>query len=256
MYLNDDAPFFVPVLSYNEEKGQVRQVYGTAFKLLQNTFMTTGHSVEAAQSERPFGIGTPLEVRGRVWIMPATAAEIIPEYDLGLIRVDEPDDSRINALPWTMTAIGGGDYVMSGGYAMGLDLAEHTLTCRSFRGNVVADLYKVTLLAGNPVYYELSFAAPVGLSGAPVMDINRNVVGYIIGNRQSGMETIVSREVSSDGAKEETFTRWEGISYGLAVSCHSLKDVKSELLGMSIGEFIQSRPAEPNLRGGRPSTDA
>ncbi len=96
----------------------------------------------------------------------------------------------------------------------GKDPERPHIDARGFKGAVVTAT-QFARLAGAPDIYELSFSAPRGLSGAPVMAADR-VVGIIIGNRSTEMLVFSHREMVTE-EREFVTERFEAMQLGIAI---------------------------------------
>ena len=92
-----------------------------------------------------------------------------PDVDLAVLKVRDFDFKALNWISGTLREF---EAVRTLGFAFGLDVEEKSLTSRAFAGSVVSSR-PLTPLPGRPWGYELTFAAPRGLSGAALMLAHR-----------------------------------------------------------------------------------
>jgi len=149
--------------------------------------------------------------------------------DVGLFEI-EPGQGRLwfGRIPWARKHLTDDDRVRTFGFPYGLNqvAGQQTLVLRSFGRQPVAHLkqYLPPGLIGAPFgAYELSFTAPRGLSGAPLLTKGHNyaVHGVIIGDAQYSMLVHQQSDIerTDDGSRTETKTveRYESLSLGVAV---------------------------------------
>lgn len=88
--------------------------------------------------------------------------------------------------------------------------------------------------------YELSFAAPRGLSGAPLLNTRGTVFlhGVVIGNSQSRVPVFRSEERVSDGSSATIVEQYEALTLGIAVEASTILTQTSKLLGKSVREHL------------------
>ena len=130
---------------------------------------------------------------GRQWSQ-VSEIEVLPACDIGLLKASVPDP---RTFPWSsgpeeLPILAD---VQIFGYPYALDLAERTLQVRAFKGHIVS-VGRVAALPSRPACYALSFAAPRGLSGAPVLSVGQHlrVEGVVVGNKSTEMTVFTDRE--------------------------------------------------------------
>jgi hypothetical protein len=187
----------LPVLSVEvHSDGSVRTrkpiVYGTAFPIAPGLFVTAGHVLRDANSDgepvlsvvvpgepmRPFRVGM---------------YEVFESIDLGLLVCEQlrhlppltPDFDRPLRLLAQVSAVG---------FPLAMDAEYVSLTPRAFGGFVVARR-DLRLLPAQPTGYEVSFFAPQGLSGAPLISTAHGkprCYGYMVQQATLGLGTDVT----------------------------------------------------------------
>jgi trypsin-like peptidase len=157
-------------------------VYGTAFPIGGGLFVTASHVIADVEADGFPALsmlvpGEPL----RAYRVNATAR--YSAFDLGLLRSESPRLRDLPSMPIDFDRTLG---MMLDASAVGFPLAmdpEHlTVTPRAFSGRVVARR-RMTQLPGQPMGYEVSFYAPRGLSGAPLVSTGYGVprcYGYMV----------------------------------------------------------------------------
>ena len=130
--------------------------------------------------------------------------------------------------------------VHSVGYPYAIDRANNCMGMRAFSGHIVSprDWPQLQTI---PRIYELSYQCPRGLSGAPLWTESSpvKVVGVILGNSITEMEVYSERETDSHGEKTTVYQKVEALHLGVALQTAALMDVRSSLLGTTIGEHLR-----------------
>jgi len=156
-------------------------VYGTAFPLAPGLFATAAHVIEAAAADGTPGLSYVSSAADPMVHYAVKSYELVKAIDLAILEA--PSLAKLPAFPI--------DFdrkleFLANASALGFPLAMDAefVTCipRAFGGHVVRrrELYQ---LPGQPPGYELSFPAPEGLSGAPLVSTHYGKAfcyGYII----------------------------------------------------------------------------
>jgi hypothetical protein len=228
----------------------VGEIEGTCFSIGGDICMTAGHVVRTLQASGDvpvvgvfdqFGIGhQPVEI---------VEMEDLP-CDVGLLRLGEmTEDWReyVQAIPWQQRGARPFGNVFALGYAYGLYRAgdRTSVLQRGFRGHVVAQPIDFLPIGyrGDPFHvYELSFAAPRGLSGSPLLTDNTHpqALGVIIGNSQSRMRILEREEVEAGANTRTVIQEFESLSLGIAVHAREIMQLESKLLGSEIRTHVRS----------------
>jgi hypothetical protein len=220
-------------------------ILGTCFSIGGHYMMTAGHVIHsltpADGSIAIVGLWDP----GQTGFKSArvTDREILPR-DIGVLAVDfvYPESAHwFHRLRWNEQTLIGFDAVRCCGYAYGHHVAggRQSVVLRCFQGHVVADLNEFELPGTKgdifPVY-ELSFPAPRGLSGSPLLNSTGSVLvnGVIIGNSASEMLVYRSREVDQDAGTQTIVERYESLTLGIAVRPAAILPLTSRILGTTI----------------------
>jgi hypothetical protein len=194
-------------------------VYGTAFPIRPGVFATAAHVLREAKADAgPDGV-VALFRRGREDIEsgPVIRASVHDGIDLALLEC--PYFGKLPPLPMMVGELDLFTRVSAAGYPLAVDGERLAFVLRGFAGTVVTrrELYH---LPSQPPGYELSFPAPRGLSGAPLVRADRDgtwCVGYIVENWKYSSGDFVA---------------------GLAVDSEALVRVESPLLGGSLGAAL------------------
>jgi hypothetical protein len=217
-----------------EETMILRQVFGTAFSIGEGYFLTAGHVIHAALECEWAGIGFPAE---STWHgSPFIESELLENYDIGVFTAETPG---FKSMRWNLTSLPMLYNVQSIGYPYALDVEHARLNIRAFAGHVVSE-QTFHALKANPKIYELSFQAPRGLSGAPLLTSGRgkSVAGVVIGNRATQMLIFSDKEVLADGYRETTVERYESLQLGIAIQSAAMLDLRCNLLKGSLREHL------------------
>lgn len=188
-------------------------IYGTAFPVFPGLFVTAGHVANDAEVDGIPGLVQVTTDRD-IKVSEITRFEVFSGIDLALLECPGLKDLVPLVLEFEreLTLL---DPAYAIGYPYALDPEWVTVVPRGFRGHVVTrrELYQ---LQGQPAGYELSFHAPQGLSGAPVVSHvqgDHRCYGYIVGQ-------------ATIGAGEEKAV------VGVAVDIRVLLTLKTDILGI------------------------
>jgi hypothetical protein len=216
---------------------EVKEVYGTAFCIAENLFLTNDHVLRNAIAHSSSGIGF---LEGRILKLSRIQAhEFFPSLDMAIFSAAVP---KAKYMKWRSSIQPMLADVQATGFPYALDLSTSTLSVRSFRGTIVSSRTWHSL-NGKPAVYELSFPCPRGLSGSPLLrsGFPPTVIGVIFGNPITDM--IVNREVEKIEEKGTTtiYERTESLHLGLAVQTKSILAINSSILKTTIGDFLQNK---------------
>jgi hypothetical protein len=225
-------------------------IHGTAFPVGGNFFLTAGHVVHELNASSAAGGGVPAlgifhPRTFRQSGIRISDAEILGN-DIGLLQVRfdlAEQESWIFPLYWDPFTHTLGEAVRSPGFAYGDHRVGEAryIVQRSFQGSVVADIgiYLPVGHAGNPFgVFELSFAAPRGHSGAPLLRADGRVMGVVIGNSKSRMLVLDSEEIDESSGARTILQQYESLSLGIAVRAADVFALRSRMLGKTIGQFV------------------
>jgi len=211
----------------------VRNVFGTAFSLSGNIFLTASHVIRAAAAHESFGVCL---VEDGVWgVRKIIRHEVFDDLNAGLFEANVPG---AKPLRWSATELSMLDSVATVGFPYALEITQAKLNVRAFRGEVVSTKIWEGLSA-KPRIYELSFQCPRGLSGAPLWIPGNppTAVGFIIGN--SIMEIVHSeKEESLDSGKTTIYEKTESLRLGIAIQAQAILDRRSDILGTTLREHL------------------
>jgi hypothetical protein len=231
------------------------EVAGTCFLLGGPFYLTAGHVVTRRDDDDYRATVGFLKSRSDNWhAADVVDVELLPD-DLAIIQLATKGESAADAelaFPWVDGTLGPLTDVWTVGYAYGLHTVRDRpmVLQRAFRGHIVADPaeFEIPARSRDPfAAYELSFQAPRGLSGAPLLMgfgehiSDQSIVGVVVGNSSSQMLVYAEEDVDVTGTRTVIVQHWERLNLGLAVQGQSILERHSQLLGQSIREFLSAR---------------
>lgn len=225
------------------------QIEGTCFSIGGDIFLTAGHVVQTLQASDLVPVIGVFDSHGHAQqAVPVIEMEVL-RCDLGILKVGAihpPENDCVAHLPWAGRPLGQLDSVQSLGYAYGIHQIEGrtSIIQRAFRGYVVSDPvdFKPMGYSGDPFHvYEVSFSAPRGLSGSPLMTTSAHLkaTGVVIGNSQSRMLILESEEVERGGGGRTLIQQYESLSLGIVVHAGEVFKSESQLLNKTLGEHLE-----------------
>jgi hypothetical protein len=240
----------LPVFAASKVKGGAYlvegEVLGSAFALGSEFMVTAGHVVDAVGSAQVMVVG----LQSPDGFFKTAVARDIERLagDLALLRVEfvvPGSGTWFNRFKWRDEPIEPFEFVRTVGYGYGLQIVrEHrSVIVRAFQGYIVArrDEFLPVGWPGEPfAVYELSFTAPRGLSGAPLLNSMGNVVvhGVVIGNSESRMLVFRSEERTTEPEALTSVEQYEALTLGVAVQSGALLNQNSSLLGGTVREHL------------------
>jgi Trypsin-like peptidase domain len=217
-----------PILGAWERSGvfHVPTVYGTGFPIGGALHFTAHHVVASIEEAgKTLIVGSypmsPTE-GGTVALHAAVVVGRWPKLDLAAVAVL---GLTTRAIQWRAEPLSLLTPVRSVDYPFGLEIDQYTqqiiMYVRAFAGHVISSCRAKNLryLPGDPLIYELSFTAHLGLSGAALLTANNEIVGCVVRNRTT---------LSADG---------DEMSLGLAVQSSELLALRIDD-GSSIGDLV------------------
>jgi hypothetical protein len=225
---------------------RLANIYGTAFPIGGEYFLTADHVLKNALKNPYCGLGFA-GLNRQLSSRSLIAHESFPDYDVALLQGYAPDTPLLS---WDLTNQDPFADVQTMGYPLAWDVKQSEIYTRAFKGHIVTTRRWHDLKAA-PNIYELSFQAPPGLSGAPLVSIAYppQLVGMIIKDTtsQMGLPTSIITEKSSDGTQTITEIQ-EAFHLGIALTSGVLASIHSELLGGSLATRLRRAGLLPEER--------
>ena len=238
-----------PVLGFDEFPGNGTpnvsnmkgDVYGTAFWIGGDYYLTAGHVMKGALEHERIALGM-LDDPVSILALPISDShiEIKAEIDLALFKVQgvikpvKYNFATSNEVPLNQE-------VLSVGYPFAVDRDIGGITFRSFKGHIVGSGRRHIGDDRRPFVYELSYMCPKGLSGSPLItDCNTpQILGLVIGNTDTSITIFSEKEVAQEGNAINSYERTESMHLGIALMSFVFLDMKFELLdNRSINEVF------------------
>ena len=140
-------------------------IFGTAFALAPDLFLTAGHVTLSAASAGDVALaqlgGSPDGSHFEL----VDECEVFDEIDVSMLRCKGFELPGLNMEFEKLPIF---TEVRSIGFALGLDPQFHSYVPRGFAGQIVSG-HQLFNWRGQPLVYELSFAPPMGMSGAALI---------------------------------------------------------------------------------------
>jgi hypothetical protein len=229
----------LPICRLRQEKDEhghvISEILGTCFGIGNIYLMTAGHVINELTSSQSRSIVLLRNPETNIFHVANVMETEILDADVGIIKINAGEGYLwFGRASWSGRPLAEFQHVRAVGYPYALDVVgdRRHIVQRCFKGHLVAHLreYLPDGMGGAPFSaYEISFTAPRGLSGAPLWTITANNVcvhGVVIGNRRSSMLVL------SDLSEKES------MSLGIAVDILTIRELKSQLLASTIGEFL------------------
>jgi hypothetical protein len=244
----DTHKLVFPVVSISTGKPEYLGLWGTAFPIGANLFITAKHVIQAALSTlgtstaQYLALGQPERdtINGnREWIFSTFGRyEMHEALDIAVFDLEEGFDD-VFVPTWASQGLDLLSDVVTFGYPYALDVKDKVINVRGIKGHIIGTGKQ---LFPEPVFqsYELNFLAPRGLSGAPLLTDppHTKVCGMIVGNRSHEMEVATSHEVIGEDGNITTYTKVEAMHIGIAIQHSDLIRVSFDMIGGSIEEYL------------------
>ncbi len=236
--------YIYPLVGGKNDQGKKKRiecVYGTAFSLGNNFFITAAHVISRMNDNKHdfSGIGF-YDLDTNMWGWHEIGnVEKIYDFDLAIFK---SKISGVGIFKWGFRQLPMLYNIQTAGYPNALIPDKDFLAIRSFKGYIVATSHPKYDPRDKSGCYELSFNCPVGISGAPIYTDDAIIYGVIIGNISESTIVHSFKEIetvkNNGGVKETIYERHEGIQLGIAVESYSLKNIKSDMLGDTLFNYL------------------
>jgi hypothetical protein len=236
----DTLELTFPIIGLSAEKKPL-SVCGTAFSIGGDMYLTAGHVWDNALIFPLRAIGVREHQAPNATLFQISDREIIAAFDLAILKTLAPAPDK--ALIWSSKDLILFANVRTFGYPYGFDLEVGTLGIRGLQGHIVGGT-TFHRLSGKPPVYELSFACPRGLSGAPLVwqdsQPRGHVHGLVLTNHITEMTVFTETEKLIAAGQEKTLIKTEALHLGIAIRSSAVLGVHSAFLGCTIAEWLRA----------------
>jgi len=189
--------------------------YGTAFCIAPDLFLTAAHVFKDARGDGDVALArlTPGNFHAQI----VSDFDIFDDIDLALLHCN---NLPAEILPLNLSPLNFLHDVFAMGYPFGLEPPHYYL--RAFKGHIVTRR-SLASLPGGPPGYELSFAPPPGLSGAPLLI-----------HLPDGTQAITGMVLQHHTAEY----RERRMELGIALDVGILETLESRIIGGKIAERL------------------
>jgi hypothetical protein len=216
----------------SEDAMKIRQVIGTCFSIGEDYYLTAAHVISSLKGFDWVGIGFPLD---NIWQgSPIINYEMLDDIDVGIVHAEVPNKSL---LKWSHQKHFMWENVRTVGFPYAIDYVNLQINLRGFAGHIVSEVI-FDGLKSRPHIYELSFQAPRGLSGAPLLSTRNEIIGLIIQNKSTEMTISIDRETLADGNKEIIVEKIEALQLGIAIVSTEILNLTFQILGSTLREHL------------------
>lgn len=189
----------------SEGRFNILNIHGTAFSIGGGLLLTANHVVELAEDviqqdkDNLFALARFSSTARGLAAVTCNVVERWPDIDvcvIGSTLLTDPEN-----LMWAQQVLPVFSPVRALGYPGAADLQQDfvVVSVRGFSGTIVNGGLQ-RQLPGQPLGYELTFSAPKGLSGGPLLQVNGAVAGMILGNSRIVLD---SQEVNEERILDE-----------------------------------------------------
>lgn len=249
-----DIPFehaVCPIVKWKisgDDQMEIQQVVGTAFNIGGNVYLTAKHCLLPENGGYPFAFCYQTDHDAPLIGEQVCEIERF-DIDVSVARIDR-EIPNIKAFPWSFEKVSMLTDVWTAGFPHAFSSKEFgTIMHRAFKGHIVTNTpFQSLHFERKCRIYELSFCAPMGLSGAPLFCPKpRNaVVGLVFGNRATSLEVAKEIEAIDDGSSTDYYMYIQRYEYGTAITSREIGSLKSQMLGMTIEEYIDRQGLKLN----------
>jgi len=214
-----------------------KNIYGTAFYINDNKFVTCGHTIANAGQHAITALSFTDSQTNHVNFKRVLDSETFDDNDSGIVVTDI---ERAKPLQWQKQNLEMLKDVFSCGYPYGYDSIHDQVMIRSFKGHIVRTGTYLKFKS-KPLHYELSYMCPRGLSGAPLLlsvGQQTRIIGMTIGNDMTDMIVSSFKETEADGTKVITYEKTETMHLGIAMQVGTFLDIKSRILNGTVGDYL------------------
>jgi hypothetical protein len=222
----DVHDYFFPILggTGSEFDFKPTSILGTASCLYKDKYITAGHTIESAQTYDSAFMAFIEKRTEQIFYVPIENAEIISDIDLATFEL--PDNIESRSFKICKNTLEMLSDIITCGFPHGLDLQNQILRNRAFKG-YISNYGQFFQFPSRPNCYELSFTCPKGISGAPLLQFDKNllqyiVYGYVIGNSNFEITVFSESETTLDGLTKTIHEKTESMKFGIAIQVDEL----------------------------------
>jgi hypothetical protein len=218
----------------NTDDIRLAGICGTAFAIGEGVFVTAKHVLDSIAEYDESGVGRVHDLQ--LQRHPIIETHAIPDLDISLFRADVPG---IKLMKWQAKMLPLLHDVETAGFPFALQDGGEVFTVRAMKGHIVARS-RFSRLPPLPWYYELSFQAARGLSGAPLWAPLRvpSISGVVIGNQSTEMVVFAARERLVDD-RETIVERYEAMQVGVALQTEALLGITSPFFAGTLWDHLE-----------------
>lgn len=210
-------------------------IFGTAFYLNNDFFLTCCHTIKNASSIGQIAIGYKNE-SGAVDFAIVNDFEEFETNDSGILHAHIP---RAKAYNWLHQKLAMLNKTISIWYPYWFDSEKYEISIRAFKGYISLVWYNHDYFRSP--HYELSYPIPRGLSGGPLIYMYKDVwliCGMTIGNKITDMIVDSVKEEDYNGGKTTVYERTESLHMWIAMQTSSFYNIRSRLLKWTFLEYL------------------
>jgi hypothetical protein len=218
------------------------EVCGTAFPIGADLFMTATHVLDNVMTHADRRIAFR-DLPNMTNFAGAPIQEICknPALDVAILRAPgvRTQSPTVSPFQWREGQLGLLEDAVTMGFPYAMDGKRFRTS--GYKGHIIAK-GRFDGLPGSPRSYELSFQAPRGLSGAPLLTSPGypTIAGVVLGNKRSEMTVLQERERTKDGGTEIVHEKVEAITMGVAIAAAEIMDWVPALLGVSLRDYLRA----------------
>jgi hypothetical protein len=211
----------------------IEEIYGTAFSINNGYYLTAGHTIKNIKADGRIP-GLAYCPSTEYFTSEIKDIEFHNNFDICIIKSEIPISK---CFKWEENDLKYLANILSAGFPYALDTEKNVINLRAFKGYIVSRS-PFSVLKNKQQIYELSFQAPRGLSGSPIIYTSSlKIAGIIIGNISTKM-LIFSEEEVLNSEEKKTIERYELLQFGIAIRALSLFNTHSRLLNDTIYNYL------------------
>jgi hypothetical protein len=230
--------YFIPIIGV-KSNNHIENLYGTCSYLGDNIFITAGHCIKNIDSEETKLI---LFNQSEGWKGEEIIDyEIFEDIDISIFKIGSCVNN-IKSHKWSLGLPLILSEVFACGFPHGFNPKEQKIINRGFKGSVsgitTSDIF---IKEHFFTYIETSFACPVGISGAPLVEWggDNTIYGIITGNTRVSITVSERKEINITNNESSYYFVEDTIQLGMAVSNISIFDKYSKILKSNFVDYLR-----------------